>query len=583
MVDTNKDNRPGPSTNQPTREQLDLRAISETSKLLSSSIDLEFVLDNLLLILMSKLLVSRAVFFLYDPLYNTYRVAAVKGLSRLKKGEQLSFPRPRHWKDIPEALQEFPFKLVVPVDFQERHIGVVALGNKVTGEDFSSDELAFIQTLVSLASTAIHNALIVEELKQANRELDARLQALNTLFDLAQEFNASLDREHRLKLLTYALMGQLLVRKFMFLLRRPSEQGVCEGESFEIVAARGVPRISIAPDLMKRLCTLAELVLLSDADDPLWMPFKKNGFVLVLPLQLQGETRGILCLGPKMTGEPYLPEDIEFLYALGTLALISIQNIYLIEELIEKERLEEEIRLAREIQERLLPRSLPCFPGLQMAAIALPSREVAGDYYDVLKLSSEQLLVAIADVTGKGVPAALLMANLQASLRALVTCQHDLRAATAKINEIMCENTDSSHFITFCWGIFERKDSLFRYVNAGHNPPYFIKADGRVKQLQKGGLLLGVLPGVSYEEGHEPFHVQDVLVLYTDGVTEAMNEAGEEYGEERFLKVLLQHRQETAEDILHAVIKDVRRFTGEAPLSDDLTLVVLKRVEEATQ
>src|SRR5690606_34665367 len=168
----------------------------------------------------------------------------------------------------------------------------------------------------------------------------------------------------------------------------------------------------------RALCARREIVLLQDDEeaDPQWQGLRDRGIALAIPLQQHGETCGALCLGPKMTGQPYQPDDVEFLYALGNQALVSIQNTYLIEEQIEKERLEEEIRLARDIQLRLLPQEIPKFDRLDVAALALPSREVGGDFYDVVRFVDERLRLAIAVVTGKGLPATMLMANLTATI-----------------------------------------------------------------------------------------------------------------------------------------------------------------------
>lgn len=570
-------------------ERLDLRALYETSQLLSGSLDLEFVLNSLLLTAMSKLLVTRGVVLLHDPVAGNYRAEVVKGIAELSRGDRLELPLLVEGSvlrdgDVPEILARYGLVLAIPLSSRKREMGFVALGRQATGEPYDDRELEFVRSLVNMSSTAVHNSLMVEELKLANRDLGGKIQELNTLFDLSQEFNATLDREHLVKLLSFALMGQMLVSKHLFLLRHhQTTSAAAEGSAtFQVVAARGVRDGELPSSTIDALCNLRELVLLEDAADVAWQPLREKGLVLVMPLLHQGETCGALCLGPKMTGQPYGPGDVEFLSAIGHLAFVSIQNTFLVEEQIEKERLEEEMRLARGIQERLLPQEIPTVPGTDVAALALPSRFVGGDYFGVTRLGDDRLLLAIADVTGKGVPAALLMANLQASLHVMLPLDLPIEEMTAHINRVICDNTDFDKFITFFLAIYDPASGRLDYVNAGHNPPMLVRAGGEVELLDVGGLLLGVMRGMPYDRGTVQLVPGDVLVLFTDGVTEAMSLEAEEYGEERLLATLRAHRSRTAQDLLDAVWADVRTFTRDPEtLSDDLTMVVLRTMERA--
>lgn len=572
----------------PRTERFDLRALYETSRLLSTSLDLTFVLDNLLLTAMSKLLVTRGVVLLYDPLEDTHRAAAHKGLRSLAPHTRVDLPadaarRVLRRFEVPEALAEHRIELTLPIASGHRAIGVIGLGGKATGQEYEPRELEFIQSLVHMAAAAVHNSLMVEELQQANRDLDQKIQQLDTLFDLSQEFNATLDRDRLAKLLSFSLMGQMLVGKHAFLMRRGGGEEAAAGPAFEVVVAKGLARDALEPELIDQLCILDDLLLLQDEalSDPAWDRLRRHGLVLALPIQQHGEPCGVLCLGPKRTGQPYRPDDIDLLHALGRMTVVSIQNLHLVEEQIEKERLEKEMRLAREIQERLLPRDLPALPGLDVAGIALPSRHVGGDYFDVVRLDEHRLLLAVADVTGKGMPAALLMSNLQACLRVVLPMDLTLEQATGHFNRVICENTDASTFITSFVAIYDARLQRLDYVNAGHNPPLLVRSDGRVELLETGGLLLGVLKGAPYERGQAALHAGDVVALFTDGVTEAMSADEEEYGEARLEACLQAHRSGSAQELLDAVQEEIRRFTGHAAvLSDDLTLVVLKKQEQ---
>ena len=569
------------------KERFDLHALYETSRLLSSSLDLDFVLNTLLLTAMSKLLVTKGVVCLHEPVESAYRVAAVKGVGGLQKDSLLKVSSGNG--QAPD-LSEYNLTLRRTISSGQRDIGFLALGPKGTGQPFSDDELTFVGSLVHMSSVAVHNALMIGELRQANRDLDAKVQELNTLFDLSQEFNAVLEEDQVIKLLSFALMGQLLIRKYVFLLRPnegeteesplkvTTEGGAgADGRTLQIVASRGVDESVLTQEECERLGTLTQMAMLDEEGNDTCDALRAEGISLLLPIRHQNETRGVLALGPKMTGEGYSHGDVEFLQALGNLAYVSIQNTYLIEEQIEKERLAKEIRLARQIQERLLPRSLPEVAGLDLAAMTRSSREVGGDYYDVEMLEGGRALMAIADVTGKGLPAAMLMANLQASLQTLLPMDMSLAEATAHINRVISGNTDLDKFITFFHAIFEPDGGRLRFVNAGHNPPFLVRSDGSMQELEAGGLLLGVMANASYEEGVVDLEEGDLVVFFTDGITEAMSPEQEEYGEARLQKVLEEYHTSAAGDILDAVLADVRRFTEDPPeRSDDRTLIVAK-------
>ncbi|MEM6648514.1 MAG: SpoIIE family protein phosphatase, partial [Bacteroidota bacterium] len=416
---------------------------------------------------------------------------------------------------------------------------------------------------------------VAEELRTTNRSLDTKIQQLNTLFDLSQEFNAALERERVIRLLQFALMGQMLVGKHLFLLSTPGED---DAPAFTIAASKSIRKPKLTAEFMDALCRLDKARVLSedDEDAAVWCGLRETGLQLLVPLHHKNATCGVLCLGPKMTGQPYSEDDYDFLHALGNLAFVSIQNADLVEQQIEKERLEKEVRLAREIQQGLLPRNTPVVDGVELASLAIPSRDVGGDYFDLIKLPNGRILAAVADVTGKGVPASLLMANLQACLHMCVPLEVSLEEGTGYINRVICQNTSYDKFITFAQGIYDPADGRFDYVNAGHNPPTIVRADGTIEYLEKGGLLLGVM-NLPYERGTVHLHPGDVLALFTDGVTEAMSPDEEEYGEPRLEAQLVQHRHKSAEDILDLVHADIKAFTNDPPfLSDDLTMIVLK-------
>ena len=231
-----------------------------------------------------------------------------------------------------------------------------------------------------------------------------------------------------------------------------------------------------------------------------------------------------------------------------------------------------------------MPRTHCLAYGLLIAGISLPSQQVGGDYFDFLDMGAGQLGIAIADVSGKGIPAALLMANLQASLHAQVIRPGEVGEVTSRINDLLVDSTDSNMFATFFYGILDRAASTFTSTNAGHNPPLLLRVAGEIERLEAGGLLLGFMAEQEYQHQTATLEPGDILVLFTDGITEAF-ESGLEavadglFGEDRFVAVVRENRSGSAREIQNAILAAISDFTGDSPQSDDITLVVIKRWE----
>ena len=235
---------------------------------------------------------------------------------------------------------------------------------------------------------------------------------------------------------------------------------------------------------------------------------------------------------------------------------------------------EQELDKAREIQERLLPKTIPQIPGLDVAGAWLPASVVSGDYFDVIKLSEEKIGICICDVVGKGISAALLMANLQASFRAFAYESVSPGLVVDRLNEVICNNIASDKFVTFCYCIFDVTRDTLTYASAGHWPPVLLRRSGDSLSLKDGGPPLGLFPGCHYEDVHLPTKPGDRLVLYTDGLTEAHNPEGEEFGEHNVTRIAHQHRQMTANEVLDALRHEASSFC-QGTFHDDLTLVVV--------
>jgi sigma-B regulation protein RsbU (phosphoserine phosphatase) len=307
------------------------------------------------------------------------------------------------------------------------------------------------------------------------------------------------------------------------------------------------------------------------------------GVESVLPLYVasrDGGARqivGALALGEKVTETRMTFEEMSLVSMLAHQVGISLQNGFLHEERLMSRLLEEEVSTARKIQEMLLPSAPPQLPGWQLRASNKPSRHVGGDYHDFLPLPAGETGIAIGDVSGKGVPAALLMSNLQATLRGRSLAGKASDQIVEDVNRQICRSTGPETFISFFLGELHPDCGTFAFTNAGHNAPVLVRRDGRVELLEAGGLLLGVFPEATYERGVVGLEPGDALALYTDGVTEAADPDGQFFSEERLVDALVRHRHASADEIHDHVLEEVRRFQRGRDPDDDLTLILLKR------
>jgi len=300
-----------------------------------------------------------------------------------------------------------------------------------------------------------------------------------------------------------------------------------------------------------------------------------NGHLL-LPLADKGELVGLISTSPKIAGFRYTYEDITLLTVLANQVVVAINNAKLYAESLEKQRLEEELAMARQIQINLLPSRVPEHEKYEFAAFNHPSRQVGGDYYDFITTAGGQTSIVIADVAGKGVGAALLMARLQAILQSEGRRGSPMETMIAGINEFLFESTSPEQFITMFYGELDCDKGDLCFCNAGHNYPFILRRNSDVVLLKDGGLLLGAITGAAYQKAQVQLASGDILVVYTDGLSEAFSEAGEEFGEDRLIRTVHEARGQSAQFICGHLIKTVRQFASDTVESDDMTLIVVK-------
>jgi len=270
-------------------------------------------------------------------------------------------------------------------------------------------------------------------------------------------------------------------------------------------------------------------------------------------------------------------DDLRVLTALANVAAAKIENVRLLEESLEKRRMEEDMQMAAEIQTGLLPRGAPDIPGYELNGINQPCRTVGGDYYD-FAVEDGSVFIALGDVSGKGTGAALLMTVLRAAVRGH-WMEDSLADAVAHINRTVCQNVPSNKFVTFFVARLDPASGKITYVNAGHNPPLLVRKDGEVELLTEGGLVLGLFEGISYDADNVEMRPGDSLLAYSDGVTETWSPEGDEFGEDKLTALVVERRDLNAQALQDAIFREIERFEAGAGATDDRTLVVLRRLE----
>lgn len=301
---------------------------------------------------------------------------------------------------------------------------------------------------------------------------------------------------------------------------------------------------------------------------------------VLLPLAGRDRLLGFISLGEKRSEEPYSPTDLRLLASVATQTGLALDNSQLASavahEIAQRKLLHREIEIASEVQQRLLPQTSPPVEGLEYSGTCRPARGVGGDYYDFLQLPDGGFGVAIGDVSGKGIPAALLMASLQASLRGqIIRGGQNLAELLASINRLICDASSPNRYATFFYAQYLPSTRRLTYVNAGHNAPILLR-DQEAIRLEIGGPVVGLLPAAAYDEGSIELQRGDLIVLFTDGVSESMNATDEEWGEQEVVATARGCRQRAAVEIRDVLIASAEAFAAGTPQHDDMTVVVLK-------
>jgi serine phosphatase RsbU (regulator of sigma subunit) len=422
----------------------------------------------------------------------------------------------------------------------------------------------------------------VEALRAENLRLTRALEELSMLNELAREIGASRNAER--------IMDRIIRRSLRAVGAEQAVITLVSGQAREpmktlvraMVTSSEHEKFHLSQNLLGWM-HLNKRPLLSNSpgDDERfrginWDPSIAS--ILCVPLMVKSELIGVLTAYNKKGGAEFTDEDQRLLTIIAMQSAQVVENARLYDEEAAYLRMQEEVRLASVIQLELLPGKAPEVPGYDIAGRSIPAQQVGGDYFDFIPMDDTRMAICLGDVSGKGLPASLLMANLQATLRGQTLIGHGADETVRRSNMLLFRSTDPEKFATLFYGVLDFSKHELTFSNAGHENPFLIDGSSPDWQrLDAGGTVLGVLESFKYDQDNASINAGNTLVVFSDGITEAFDVEGEQFGEENLAAVVDKHRDSTAEQLIDHIVDAVREHAGEAPQADDLTLVVLKR------
>ena len=299
--------------------------------------------------------------------------------------------------------------------------------------------------------------------------------------------------------------------------------------------------------------------------------------LLSVPMQMKGKMIGLVTVFNKHGAGGFTINDQRLLGIIAAQSAHVVENARLYQNEQDLIKLQEEMRLAYEIQVDLLPKAQPKVPGYSIAGKSIPAKDVGGDYFDFIDLEENRFTFCLGDITGKGMPAAILMANLQASLRGQAISGKPCKQCVEFTSDLLFYNTAPNKFATLFYAVLDKSKDEITYCNAGHNNPILISENNEISRPDVGGLIVGIAPSVKYEEAKLKLKKNDLLVIFSDGITEAMNKDEEEFEESRLLELIKNNKNKKSEELIEIIFKEVNSFAKGQPQSDDMTMVVLRK------
>ncbi|TKJ35090.1 hypothetical protein CEE39_01380 [bacterium (candidate division B38) B3_B38] len=576
-----------------------LTSLGELGEALTSGEDFLSNSRALLHQILGTLMISKGAILFFDSKTRQLTVKASRGISRRKLTLNLtdeeveglqSFKGPLFLSQPPtflapfikgqkEAIEALHSYIWLPLVVRKQLVGILSLSRKFMDLEYKPADTELLEIIAHHLAIAIYNHQLLSQLKEVNFELNHKILQLETLYDVGIRISSLLKAEElseeillRSISLLDANQGALfLIDKKDNYLKLASSFGIDEEHKDKI-------KIPLGEGLIGEVARKGEAVR-GWGQPQLMLPWESKS-LLAVPIIIKQEILGVIFAADKEEkgGKiiEFTPADERLLSSFANQAAVALENARLYKESLEKERMEKELELAATIQRNLLPLKTPEIEGFDISALNTPCRQVGGDYYDFIELNPDHFGIAIADVSGKGTPAALLVSALHGTLHAYSEENYSLPQLMSRIARAIYRSSLAEGFITFFYGILDPKKRTLTSVNAGHNYPILLRADDKIHNLREGGLCLGIMEESTYQQESTTLQKGDILVMYTDGLTEAMNPQEDEFGTQRLEEVVQKNRHLPASDIIEAVIQQLKSWSRGIPPFDDLTLVLLK-------
>ncbi len=461
--------------------------------------------------------------------------------------------------------------LTVPLIGRGQMIGVVEAINKTTG-DFINEDVDVLIGLSNQIAVAIDNANLYRQLKQQILEKDV-------LYEIGKKLSGSLTLDEVLEKIINSLHQVInLDAAGVFVINANSD----EVDSIYSIGYGPEPEVDLHTKMGQGLvgyaAKLGGPIIVPDVskDDRYIKSRSASKSELVVPINVDDRIVGVLNLESDELNA-YNQKDVDLVTTFASHAGITIERARLHQKLIISRQLEQQLKIARDIQSSFLPRDNPHLDGYDICGFNKSSEEVGGDYYDFIKIIESQTGIAIGDVSGKGIPASLIMASYRASLIAEIRNNYSIRTICQKVNDLLCESITVGNFVTAVYGVLDSKNHIFTFSNCGHNLPVLVRDNGEVEYLKEGGQVLGVTTSIEFEE--RPLFVGkgDIFLFYTDGVSEVFDEKENEFGLERLIDIVKENKTKSAENIKEVIYNQVRQFASRDHSFDDFTMIIIKR------
>ncbi|MFN2443157.1 MAG: PP2C family protein-serine/threonine phosphatase [Thermoanaerobaculia bacterium] len=464
--------------------------------------------------------------------------------------------------------------VLIPLWHNQVRLGLLALCRQQDESDVDDGKgLELIRVGARYLTALLRARRMADEVREGDFQLKYRLWELESLYDIGLSVASTLDLDD--------LAEEILIRTISLLNARRAALYLRKGGKFELYRSFGEVRAKFLEEELDR----PSLDSLIEGRNPISLVegasclFPGCSTLLAVPIMTGSEIVGVVAVADRETRDggvsPFEENDIRLLRQFGNQAGIALENARLHREALDKQRMERELQLAATIQRDILPRQVPSIEGMDLAVLARPARQLGGDYYTFIERDGG-LSLCIADVSGKSIPAAILVSALHAAVHLLFAEGRDLGEIATELNRHIHRWSSDTKFATLILATIDADHGLIRYVNAGHNPGYLILPDGTIDIVRSHGLPIGLMSDSHYSSQTRRLPKGSLMILYSDGITEAEDPAGEEYGNDRLEKVIVPLASAPVGEIRDAISNDLESFVGEAPQLDDQTLVLIR-------